>query len=153
MNTLIIDRFARQPLSKRLLCICLTALGWAFWSYLWLPLLGSVEIFFGASSEHILSTSQSFRELFGTLGSHASTIVVAIGLFLVWSLLQWFGNRRSRSATSNQAVTSRRLAQSVKLHEDDLTAWQQSRRMVVTHDEDSGWIRDVSVLEASAVAG
>jgi poly-beta-1,6-N-acetyl-D-glucosamine biosynthesis protein PgaD len=152
MNTLIIDRFACQPFYKRLLWTSLTVLGWAFWSYLWLPLLGSIRVFLGASTEHIVSTSQSFRELFAVAGSHASAILVAVALFLVWSLLQSYRSRKPWAAAKNHTITSRRLAQSVQVRERDLTAWQQSQRMVVTHDEDSGWIRNVDVLGGSAVA-
>jgi poly-beta-1,6-N-acetyl-D-glucosamine biosynthesis protein PgaD len=148
MNTLIIDRFANQPLYQRLLWTSLTLVGWAVWTSLWMPLLGSTELFFGVASQQVVSTSHSFGELFAILGSHATVVVGAIGLFLAWSLLQSYGGRKLRLTTKEQTITLRRLAQSMKLRERDLTVWQQTQRMVVTHDEDSGWIRNVSVLAA-----
>jgi poly-beta-1,6-N-acetyl-D-glucosamine biosynthesis protein PgaD len=150
MNTLIIDRFASQPRYKRFLWTSLTLMGWAFWTSLWAPLVGSTELFFGVASQHVVAGSHSFRELFAILGSHASVIMVAIALFLVWSLLQSYGGRKLRLTAKDQTITLRRLAQSVKLHERDLTVWQRTQRMVVTHDENSGWIRDVNVLAVGA---
>lgn len=152
MNTLIIDRFATQPRYKRILWTSLTLMGWAFWTSLWAPLLGSTELFFGIASRHVISTSHSFGELFAILGSHAAAIVVAIGLFLVWSLLQSYGGSKLRLAAKDQRITLRRLAQSVELHERDLNVWQHTQRMVVTHDENSGWISDVTVLAVGPAA-
>jgi poly-beta-1,6-N-acetyl-D-glucosamine biosynthesis protein PgaD len=150
MHTLIIDRFACQPMYKRLLWTSLTAVGWLFWTSLWLPLLGSTNLLLGARPEDVVSTSHSLRELFAILGSHATVIVVASGLFLAWSLLQSYGNRKRWFTAESHTITLRHLAQSVKIKERDLTRWQQAQRMVVTHGEDSGWIRDVNVLAACA---
>jgi poly-beta-1,6-N-acetyl-D-glucosamine biosynthesis protein PgaD len=152
MTTLIIDRFATQPRYKRILWTSLTLIGWAFWTSLWAPLVGSTELFFGTASQHVASTSHSFGELFAILGSHASAIVVAIGIFLGWSLLQSYGGRKLGLSAKDQTITLRRLAQSVSLSERDLNVWQRTQRMVVTHDEDSGWIRDVNVLSIGAAA-
>jgi poly-beta-1,6-N-acetyl-D-glucosamine biosynthesis protein PgaD len=148
MKSLILDRFASQSLHKRCLWHSLTSLGWAFWIYLWLPLLGSIEVYLGISSADTISTSQSFRELLAILGSHATVVVMMIAGFLAWSLLQWQGNRQPYHASINRGITPRRLAQSVRLPERDLTAWQLAQRMVVTHDADSGWIYGVDVLSA-----
>jgi poly-beta-1,6-N-acetyl-D-glucosamine biosynthesis protein PgaD len=97
-----------------------------------------------------VASSQSFGELFAILGSHATVIGAAIGLFLAWSLLQSHGNHKRRLAAESRTITLRQLAQPVRIRERDLTAWQRAQRMVVTHDEHSGWIRDVNILAASA---
>lgn len=147
MNTLIIDRFACQPVYRRLLWTVLTGVGWLFWMSLWLPLLKLPQVLVGEISSGDLIASPVFGQVLATLGSHAALILAAIGLFLAWSLFQSHADSERSAADGRSPTSVRQLAQSVRVGEQDLRAWQQAQRMVVVHDENLGWIREIRGLE------
>ena len=147
MNTMIIDRFSSLPLSRRLLWTSLTCMGWALFTSLWLPLLGATAILVGTASPETTAAAHSFGELFHTLASHLVAIMIAIGFFLGWSVLQNQATKHGRDE-KRDIVSSSRLAQSVRLDADDLGVWQRAQRLVVMHDETSGWISGVRIMSA-----
>jgi poly-beta-1,6-N-acetyl-D-glucosamine biosynthesis protein PgaD len=151
MTTLILDQFIYQPLRKRFLWNTLTGLGWAFWIYLWAPLLRALVVLLsGTHPEGSASAAeQSIQTLLATLAAHATTVMALVGVFFVWALLQWRNNSNQRPALLEQAIPLDRMARSVRLSERDLASCQRAQRMVVTHDDDRGWIRRVDVLADS----
>ncbi len=145
MNTMIIDRFSSLPFTRRVFWTSLTCVGWALFTSLWLPLLGATALLFGVASPEVTAAAHSFGELFHTLASHLVAIIVAVGLFLAWSVLQSRATQRT-GLVRREVVSAARLAQSVRLDADDLSGWQKEQRLIVLHDEGSGWISGVRVM-------
>lgn len=148
MKPLILDCHAQLPLWRRLGRGAVNALGWALLAYMWLPLLGFLrqDMEFDAEPEPAPCSDDAVQPLFETLYSHLFIVAGGGGVFLAWSLLQWYEKQR-RASTKPRLVTTRQLAQSIRLSEDGLDAWQRTQRIVVYHDEKSGWIRSASCAD------
>lgn len=148
MHILIIDQFACQQLHKRFLWNTITGLGWAFWIYLWLPLLRAIAMLLGPHPEHATSdASRSIQGLFATMTTHASTMVILIVAFLAWILLRWWGTGKHRHTLREQSLRWHHPVLLAKPTGQEVDAWRQAQRMVVTHDEDSGLIQHIDILE------
>ncbi|HJW87511.1 MAG TPA: poly-beta-1,6-N-acetyl-D-glucosamine biosynthesis protein PgaD, partial [Candidatus Brocadiaceae bacterium] len=105
MHAFIIDHFACQRAHKRLLWNTITGLGWAFWIYLWLPLLRAIGMLL--APHHEQATTEAFRsiqELFTTLTTHLSMTVLMIAAFLAWASLQWLVTARRRRTVQKQPI-------------------------------------------------
>ncbi len=147
MHTFIIDQFACQRARKRFLWNIITGLGWAFWIYLWLPLLRAIGMLLVPHHEEATSAAfRSIQELFTTLTNHLSMTVLMIAAFLAWALLQWWGTARRRSTARKQPIIRRNRVLLSKPDEQHVHTWRQAQRMVVVHDEDSGLIQQVDIL-------
>lgn len=147
MRTFIIDHFACQRAHKRFLWNAITGLGWAFWIYLWLPLLRAIGMLL--VPHHEQATTEAFRsiqELFATLTTHLSMTVLMIAAFLAWASLQWLGTARRRRTVWKQPIIRLHRVLLSKPDEQHVHAWRQAQRMVVVHDEDSGLIQQVDIL-------
>jgi len=140
MKPLILDCHAQLPLWRRMGRATVNALGWAFWVYMWLPLLGMLLQDLGLDAESEPCPEGEVSPLFQTLYWHASIFACWGGLFLTWAVLQWY-EREHRAPRQQSLVTTRQLAHSIRLSEEGLDAWQRTQRIVVCHDEASGWIR------------
>lgn len=151
MRTFIIDQFTYQQAHKRFLWNTITGLGWAFWIYLWLPLLRAIAMLLGPHPGHATSdASRSIQELFATMTIHTSMMVILIAAFLVWILLRWWGTGKHRHALREQSLRQRHPVLLVKPDEQEVNAWRQAQRMVVIHDEDSGLIQHIDILRKNA---
>lgn len=147
MHAFIIDHFACQRTYKRLLWNAVTGLGWAFWIYLWLPLLRAIGMLLIPHQEHAVTEAlRSIQALFATLTDHLSMTALMTLVFLAWASLQWLGTARRRCSVRKQPAS--RLYQALQFMPDEqhVQAWRQAQRMVVVHDEDSGRIQQVDVL-------
>ncbi len=147
MHTFIIDHFASQKAHKRFLWNTITGLGWAFWIYLWLPLLHAIGMLLVPHQEQATTEAfHSIQELLTTLTAHLSMTALMIAAFLAWASLQWLVTVRLRRSVQKQPVIRlHRVLLSVP-DEQHVHAWRQAQRMVVVHDEDSGLIQQVDVL-------
>ena len=147
MNTLIIDQYACLQLHKRFQWNTITALGWAFWIYLWLPLLHAIAMLLGPHPEYATSdASRSIQGLFATLTAHASVIVILIAAFLAWALLQWWRTCKHRHTLQKQPLRCHRPALLAKPAGQEVNDWRQAQRMVVIHEEGSGLIQHIDIL-------
>lgn len=149
MHAFIIDHFACQRTHKRLLWNTITGLGWAFWIYLWLPLLHAIGMLLIPHQEQATTEAlHSIQELFATLTTHLSMTVLMILVFLAWASLQWLGTaRRRRTVRKQPTIRLPRVLLSLP-DEQYVHAWRQAQRMVVVHDEDSGLIQQVDILKS-----
>lgn len=147
MKTLIIDQFACQQLYKRFLWNVITGLGWAFWIYLWLPLLHAIAMLLGPHPEYATSdASRSIQGLFVTLTTHASVIIILITAFLAWASLQWWRTCKHRNTLRKQLLRWQRPVLLAKPAGQEVNAWQRAQRMVVIHEEGSGLIQHIDIL-------
>ncbi len=143
MNSLILDRFNKQPLYLRFFWRILTAIGWSFWIYLWLPLIAPIGIYFGIY--HGVSAAEApWQQLMTTLMSHFSTVCIALSIFLAWALLQRFGRDSKGNDGQKNRFKSTDIIQSSLVKEQSFITKQQVQRVVVYHDEKTGKIMEVA---------
>lgn len=134
VNSLILDQSNRQPIAFRLLSGCITALGWVFWIYLWLPILESIPLVTGLDSTPATDGSASLGRLLDTLNNQLITISMVIVVFSVWSVLR-------RLNQSGRIKHLQNMNQPVSITSAfDLSS---NRLIVVSHDEQTGLIKTI----------
>ena len=148
MKPLILDQPAQQALPARFFWGTLTAVGWGAWIFLWMPALRVVSAALRVNAADLDAAGQSSSMLLGDFASHLNIAVALISVFVSWAICQRLRALHEDRSSEDRSVTADRLACSVKLRESDLRLWQKARRMIVTHDEALGWIRNVEVSVA-----
>ncbi len=133
---LIIDRPELVSASRRTLYGFLTALVWAVWIYLWLPLVSLLAWFLGAQRfvDVVLPLQQ--REDLLTLQQYAAILLLTIVVTALWSLynLRHFGHHDRRHAPS--PIDDAEIAQDFHLRPQILADLRDSRRATLDVDED-----------------
>jgi poly-beta-1,6-N-acetyl-D-glucosamine biosynthesis protein PgaD len=130
MSKLILDQYKRQTPFKKYLGNTLTGLGWAFWIYLWLPLIGAISMLLHSqTAQQNNAALQSILTMTNTLRSHMNMVAVMIGLFLAWSILQWIGKQHRLQALNHKKAH--------KKEQDipDIQRLHQAKSMIVFHDK------------------
>lgn len=142
-TTLIIDQFSQQSLLKRLFSYLLTGMGWSFWIYLWLPLLGAITTLTGLNTVQATSAAlSSILNLIDTLNTHVVMIAYIMTAFMLWSILQWLG-KQSRLA----AIHKQRMLPSYNVLPHLKKQWQEAQCVIVNHDEVNGTILRIQVAD------
>lgn len=142
MNSLILDRFASQPMHLRYLWKTFTAIGWGFWIYLWIPLLAPISIYLGIY-HGTSSVVSHWQQLTTTLISHFSTVCVLICIFVAWAVLQKLGMSSVGNHRQKNRFKSPGIIQSSILTDQNLTIWRQAQRMTAIYEEKTGQIKDI----------
>jgi len=146
MNSLILDRYNRQPLVTRILSNSLTIAGWSFWAYLWAPLILTIANHFGINLGTSDAGLRMLNELGSTLGGHLYMVSILISLFIIWSLLQELGRNNRRNSKHENENNPFRFHPSPAFRELNLANWRQSKLLVVNYDENTGNIKDVETV-------
>jgi poly-beta-1,6-N-acetyl-D-glucosamine biosynthesis protein PgaD len=148
MRTLILDKYTHQSLLKQIIGNALTGLGWAFWVYLWLPLIAAITLLLGSHPEEATSVaSYSILALLTTMVNHATVVLIMIGAFFAWSLLQWLGqNNRFEALQKHQANMLKRPTP-MTYAALDFHRYQSAQSMVVSHDDTNGSINGVAIIK------
>jgi poly-beta-1,6-N-acetyl-D-glucosamine biosynthesis protein PgaD len=142
MNTLILDKFAEQPLYIRSTLRSLTALAWCFWIYLWSPLIMSGAIYLGFTHGVSSDSVRMLQVLTTTLGDHFTMVCIAISIFIAWALIQHVGKGQCRHTASQDWIESIHTTQTPVLAESTCSLLRDTQRMIVFHNEQSGQIID-----------
>lgn len=142
MSTLILDQFSQQSLFKRIFSYVFTSMGWGFWICLWLPLLEAMLILLThhEASREATAALSSLAGLIDTLSTHMTAIAGVLAAFLFWAILQSLG-KKSRL----QAIEKQGMAMPYKTL-PYLKQWQTAQCMLVSHDEITGSIKRVRIL-------
>jgi poly-beta-1,6-N-acetyl-D-glucosamine biosynthesis protein PgaD len=144
MRTLILDKYTHQSLLKKILGNTLTGLGWAFWIYLWLPLIAALNLLLSSHPEEAPSAaSYSILALLTTLVNHAEVVLIIVGVFFAWSILQWLGQRNRFDLLQNHHVMKPKSISRVL----DIQHYQYAQSMVVSHDDINGLIKRVAIIK------
>ncbi len=139
-DSLILDQFKQQSIVYKLLSNSLTALGWGFWIYLWLPILESFSIIAGMSQQEPSAGTATLSRLMDTLSSQFFTIVVITLAFVIWSLLR---------KLNQHGLIHKLDKQSDKLHLDPSSHFNliTNRLIIVHHEEGTGSIKSIVALK------
>ncbi|WP_283148067.1 poly-beta-1,6-N-acetyl-D-glucosamine biosynthesis protein PgaD [Silvimonas soli] len=139
---LIIERPDWQTRRQRVVYGSLTAMGWALWGFLWLPLLTAVgwlgEAFFAWHHMVQLDGFSAFRHL---AASYSGALVVLGGIFVGWASYNYLRFRGYDRRRPRPTVTDHDLADAYHVPESDVARWHASRRLVVWHDEQGQVVR------------
>jgi biofilm PGA synthesis protein PgaD len=120
-----------------------TALFWAAWFWIWLPLITAIGWMFGVHTVFDQFVANwGYIELLRLLPYYILIIGITGLLLIGWSLLQMYrfgGVDRRRAAPT---VTRLEIATALSLDESTTTSWLQTRRMIAYHDENGrvSWI-------------
>ncbi len=148
MRSLILDQYSHQSMLKRFLGNMFTSMAWAFWIYLWLPLLAALTLLLGIHPGHPASAAeQSILALLEVLGSHMSVVMAMIAVFFAWSVLQWLGKPYRSLALQKRQATLKLPVSSKPRYRNAMEDWRQAQCIVVNHDENSGSIKQVDILD------
>lgn len=136
-DKMIINARKHLPLHRRLLSDVVTALMWAGWIWLWLPVIRTYHQLIrlglnpGAAAEEVLESVSPVsleNSLLAVLGTSA--------LLMLWALLP-----SHRTRTSHTVQNLQDYAEAFALEETEITAGQASRICTVHHDEHGHIIR------------
>jgi biofilm PGA synthesis protein PgaD len=142
----------QRPLPRNLWKL-VTALFWAAWFWIWLPLLTVVGWAFGINTVFDqFVTRWGYIELLRLLPYYLLVVGVT-GVSLVgWSLLQYYRFRGVERRQPCPVVTRADIAKGLGLNEETTMPWAAARRMVAYHDENGrvSWVEIGDVPDASA---
>ena len=147
MNAWVIERPELQTITQQLLYAVLTSLLWAFWFYLWLPLLSPWEEALGLTTliDTHMYTREQYRlllDLFVVCG--IASIVIALVMF-AWAYHNYIPTTRNKRRRP-MPITKVQIADHFKVDAYTIREWHKARRVSVSHNEE-GWVTDVKVLD------
>ncbi|MBX3591228.1 MAG: poly-beta-1,6-N-acetyl-D-glucosamine biosynthesis protein PgaD [Burkholderiaceae bacterium] len=146
---LIIERPDLQSPPQRVLSAGLTALLWAVWAYLWLPVIALLGWLFGASRFYeemvVASGDVALLEL---LGWYALVIGLLAGSLVCWASYNFIRFRGKERRSIRRATTIEEIAARAGFKPDVVRRWQQAQMLSVRHDA-SGAIESVEIVAST----
>lgn len=122
---LIIERPDLQSPPQRVLSAGLTALLWAVWAYLWLPVIALLGWLFGASRFYeemvVASGDVALLEL---LGWYALVIGLLAGSLVCWASYNFIRFRGKERRSIRRATTIEEIAARAGFKPDVVRRWQ-----------------------------
>ena len=143
MNPLIIDMPNLQTIRQRYASTIITLIFWAFWFYLWLPLISLIAWVLGIDLLYDrMVVKGGFDAFVASLPAYALVIVTMGALLVIWGVynLQRFRGHERRIRV--HPVDTPSIARYFLVDPAQLAEWQQSKNLVV-HIDELGMIRSV----------
>jgi biofilm PGA synthesis protein PgaD len=132
---LIIERPSLMPWPKRASWGMITVVFWMTWAYLWLPILTSLAWAMGyEQASHYFAWSSKDADMGRVFGLYAVVIAALGSSLLLWAQVEYLRFRNVHRRTEPHAVKVEELAAYAGLRAEDMRAWQNSRCLVVAHD-------------------
>lgn len=152
-SALISPLIARPDLQsprQRTLYGMLTLAFWAFWLYLWLPVLALLAWALGLQQAYkYMVVLEGYHQVIQLLGIYSLVILLLGGALVVWAsynILRFRGVERRSAA---RPVTVEEIGRAFAHDPAALARWQSSQRLYIRHD-DRGAITDVEILPPAA---
>ena len=142
----LIERSDLQSPRQRTLYGALTLAFWAFWFYLWLPLLALLAWTLGVQQAFkYMVVLGGYHEVIRLLGIY-SLIILLLGSGLVsWASYNIIRFRGVEKRTHNLPVTPADIGRDFSQDPKSVARWQSEQRLYVTHDQE-GRIARVEIL-------
>ena len=148
----IITRPELQSFRQRTLYGALTVVFWAFWLYLWLPLLALLAWALGLQQAYqYMVVLGGWQEVLRVIALYAVVILLLGGGLIVWATYNIFRFGGVENRTAALPVTAAEIGRHFGQDADSVARWQGGQRLHVTHEPD-GRIAGVEVLKAGVPA-
>jgi biofilm PGA synthesis protein PgaD len=142
----LIERSDLQSPQQRTLYAALTLMFWAFWFYLWLPLLALLAWSLGLQQAYkYMVVLQGYQELIRILGVYFLIVLLLGGGLVVWAVYNIIRFRGVERRIDALPVTPAEIGRDFGQDPASVVRWQCEQRLYVTHDE-TGRIARVEVL-------
>lgn len=137
LRTPIIGRAGQaQTRPQKVVYGAVTVAFWAFWIYLWVPLLALLAWSLGIQQAYrYMVELEGYIEFISLVGMYMVVILFLGGALLLWA---WYNIARFSGVERRlpkAEVTVEEVASGFRLNAADVQRWQSARRLVVTHDE------------------
>jgi len=142
----LIERSDLQSPQQRTLYGALTLAFWAFWFYLWLPLLALLAWSLGLQQAFkYMVVLGGYHEVIRVIGLYSLIILLLGGALVVWAVYNIMRFRDDERRTGGLPVTPAMIG--LDFGQDPLAVerWQGEQRLRVSHDQ-GGKISHVEVL-------
>lgn len=140
----IIDRPDLQSNHQRTLYGALTMAFWAFWIYLWVPLLALLAWMLGVQQAYkYMVTLGGIAHTRRVLEDYAVVVACLGGALLVWAAYNIYRFRGVDKRSARAHVTGADIGADLDRDGAQVEAWQRERRLLVACD-DAGHITTVN---------
>lgn len=134
-NPLIIDRPDLQAWQQKALFGALTAIFWAVWVFLWLPLVTLLGwLFFGYRFQFHMIELDGYEGFLELLAIYAVVILFMGGGLIAWAKYNHWRFRGTDRRKGYGVPTTAQLAAYYAVSTDTLAQWQNVSVMTVYHD-------------------
>jgi biofilm PGA synthesis protein PgaD len=142
----LIERSDLQSPQQRTLYAVLTLAFWAFWFYLWLPVLALLAWALGLQQAYeYMVVLGGYHDLIRLVGVFTLVIVVLCGGLVVWAVYNIIRFRGVERRVDALPVTPAEIGRDFGQDPGSVARWQSEQRLYVTHDQ-TGRIALVEVL-------
>ena len=147
---LIIERPDLQSRPQRMVSAALTAVFWALWLYLWLPVVALLGWAFGFSRFYDeMVRREGYKPLAELLGWYGLAIGLLAGSLVCWAVYNLLRFRGRERRQMRPLVRVAQIAEGAGVDAETLLLWQRARVLSVMHDDD-GRIESVEAFSAAA---
>jgi biofilm PGA synthesis protein PgaD len=147
----LIERSDLQTPRQRTLYSALTLAFWAFWFYLWLPLLALLAWSLGVQQAFkYMVVFGGYRDVLRVLGMYSMVVLLLGGGLVLWAVYNIIRFRGIERRQAPLPVTPAAIGQYFGQDPQAVLRWQGEQRLCVTHDG-QGRIAHIDVLSNSTV--
>jgi len=148
----LIERSDLQSPRQRTLYGALTLAFWAFWFYLWLPLLALLAWTLGVQQAYkYMIVLQGYQDVIRLFGLFCLVVLLLGGALVVWALYNIIRFRGVERRVDALPVTFAEIGRDFGQDPKNVAHWQSEQRLYVTHDQE-GRIAKVEILIDGAAA-
>jgi biofilm PGA synthesis protein PgaD len=142
----LIERSDLQTAQQRTLYSLLTLAFWAFWFYLWLPVLALLAWSLGVQQAFkYMIVLGGYHDVLRLLGMYALIVLLLGGGLVMWAVYNIVRFRGVERRTDPLPVTPAEIGRNFGQDPKSVVRWQSEQCLCVTHDN-QGRIAHVEVL-------
>ena len=132
----LIERPELQSPRQRTLYAALTVAFWAFWIYLWVPLLALLAWALGVQQAYkYMIVFGGYREIIRIAELYGIVILLLGGGLLLWAGYNILRFRGVENRTAAPPVSREEIGRYFDQDPSAVASWQTERRLHVTHDQ------------------
>jgi biofilm PGA synthesis protein PgaD len=139
----LIERPDLQTRGQRTLYGSLTIAFWAFWIYLWVPLLALLAWLLGIEQAYqYMVVLGGYNHVLRVLEAYSLVILALGGSLMLWAAYNIYRFRGVEKRSARPGVTHTDIAGDIDHDPLSVKRWHGTQRLVVSHDE-TGRLVDV----------